>query len=107
MHAALSPSLVLEMLDRIGDVEAASGVAKICKCAVKKLTRRPHERPALQVLLVAGLFADHHQTGQCRTFAGYRLGGLLGDAAVTASPYGLPQHCQGGRALQMELKRVA
>ena len=91
MNATFSPNLVLEMFHRIGDEEAASGVAKICKCAVKKLTRWPYERPALQVLLVAGLFTDHHQLGQGRTLTGYRLGGLLGDAAVTASPYGLPQ----------------
>jgi hypothetical protein len=58
MDAALSALRKLEVLDGIGDVNAPAVEAGFRQGAIKKLTGRTYERPALPVLLIAGLLAN-------------------------------------------------
>jgi hypothetical protein len=51
----------------------------------KQLARRPDERPAAQVLLVAGLLADHHEVRTDRPFAEDRLRRVLADRTFAAT----------------------
>jgi hypothetical protein len=66
--------LKLEMLDRVGDVNATSIHARLDQGLVKQKTRRPDERPAFPVFSISGLLADQHDLGFWRTFSKYGLG---------------------------------
>ena len=69
VDAALSALLELEVLDGIGDVNAVSVDAGLRHRPLQELAGRSHERPALPVLLVAGLLADEGDRGADGTFA--------------------------------------
>jgi hypothetical protein len=58
VDAALSALLELEVLDGVGDVDAAPVDAGVRHRPLQELAGGPHERPALPVLLVAGLLAN-------------------------------------------------
>ena len=68
MDSPLSALLELEVLDGIGDIDALAIKAGFCHCAIKKLTGRAYERPAVQIFLVAGLFANKGDRSADRPF---------------------------------------
>jgi hypothetical protein len=49
------------------------------------LPRRPHERLAGKILLVAGLFADQHHSGSLRAFAEHGLRRVLPEMTGAAA----------------------
>jgi len=69
VDTALAALLELEVLDGIGDVNAASVDAGVRHCSLQELAGGSHERPALPVLLVARLLADEGDRGADGTFA--------------------------------------
>jgi len=69
VDAALAALLELEVLDGIGDVDAVPIDAGLRHRPLQELAGRSHERPALPVLLVAGLLADEGDRSAEGTFA--------------------------------------
>ena len=61
---------------------------------VEHASRRPDERPALFVLLIAGLFADQHDERMGRSFTGYDLRRFGVERAASAPGLGLVQAAQ-------------
>jgi hypothetical protein len=51
---------MLEVFDRIGDVDQRTVDAGLGESAVEDATGRPHEGSALQIFLISGLLADEH-----------------------------------------------
>src|SRR5262245_31724210 len=68
VHPAFAPRLELEMLHRIGDIALAAVNSRFLQGPVQKLPGRTHKGLALQVLLIAGLFADKSDVGMKRSF---------------------------------------
>ena len=60
MDAALALRRPLEVLDHVGDVDLGAVDARRLQRLVEHAAGRSHERPALLVLLVAGLLAHEH-----------------------------------------------
>src|SRR5918999_139957 len=73
VNAPLSACRPLEVLDGIRHVDLRAVDASLLERAVKQLPRRADERPALLVLLVAGLLADEHHLGFRGALAEHRL----------------------------------
>ncbi len=69
VQAALAARLEFEVLHRIGDVGAAAVEAGFRQRAIEKLARRPDERAAGEIFLVARLFADEQNRRGARPFA--------------------------------------
>ena len=60
MDAPAAPLLELEVLDHVGHVRLVAGDAGRLQAAVELASGGADERPARQVLLVAGLLAHEH-----------------------------------------------
>jgi hypothetical protein len=73
VDAALAALLELEMLDRVGDVDAGAVDPRVAQRAVERLAGGADERLAGEILLVAGLLADRDHRGVERAFAEYGL----------------------------------
>ena len=84
MQAPLAAHLVLEVLDRVGYESVLPRDAGVFERGIENAAGRPDERLSRQILLVAGLFADQHEIGRCRTFAWNRLGGVAIKRATSA-----------------------
>jgi hypothetical protein len=65
--------------------------AEFGHCAVEQVAGRADEGPALQVFLVARLFADQHQQRGRRTFAPHRLRGMKTERTFAAAGGGFTQ----------------
>src|SRR5262249_30621044 len=89
VDAPLAARLPLEVLDGIGHVDLPSIDARLGERGVEKAARRPDERPAGNVLGVAGLLADHHDARRSMAFAEDRLRSPLPERAALARR-GLP-----------------
>ena len=84
VDAALAAQLELEVLDRIGDVDAAAIDAGLDQRAVEQLAGGADERPSLPVLLVTRLLADEHHRRIGWPFAEHGLGRVGPQRAVAA-----------------------
>ena len=73
MQAPFAARLVLEVLHHVGEVKLGAIEAGFGKRAVKQLAGRSDERLAGQILLVARLLADEHESGVARTLAEHGL----------------------------------
>ena len=83
VEAPLAPVLVLEVLHGVGDVEPGAIEPGLLDATPEHAPRRPDERLALAVLLVAGLLADQDDPGRGRPFPEHRLGrGLVEGTAL-------------------------
>src|SRR5688572_5971009 len=78
-------ALPLEVLHRIGDIDGAAIDAGLDEGVVEELARRPDERLARSVLLVAWLLADEHDVGCARAFAEDGLGADLPEMTAAAA----------------------
>src|SRR3546814_20220822 len=58
VEAPFAARLELEMLDRVGEEQPPPVEPSLVQRLVQHLSRRPHERPPLQILLIARLLAD-------------------------------------------------
>src|SRR5580704_6351297 len=81
---SLTPELVAEMLDHVGDVDVVAGYPRSLESLVEDATRWPDERMAFDVLAVAGLLADQHQARVRGALAHNRLRGALPQIAGAA-----------------------
>ena len=84
MQPAFAARDELEMLDRVGDVGHRRIQARVGHQRAQQLAGRAHERAALLVFLVPGLFANDHQRRAGRAGAKYNLSGRLPEIAATA-----------------------
>src|SRR5207244_6109867 len=105
VDAALSLRRVLEMLDRIRDVDELAIDPRFFKRAVEQPPRRPDERPALKILLVTGLLADEHQFGFRFALAEDRLRRVLPQAASPAVFHRLCERLEGLALREVRLSR--
>ncbi len=83
VDSALAGTRVLEVLDDVRDPDAFTRDLGIRERLIEQRPRRPHERAALQILPVAGLFSNEHEAGAARAVAEDALRGL---AIEIASP---------------------
>jgi DNA polymerase III subunit alpha len=81
----------LEVLDDVADVRLLARNTGLLQGAVEELSRRTHERFALQILLVPRLLTDQHQGRMGRPIAEYGLRGTLVERAAAAAGGGLAQ----------------
>ncbi len=82
---ALAAPLELEMLHRVGDVDARAVDPGLRDGAVEHLAGGADERPSREILLVARLLADEHQRGVDRSFAEHCLRRMLVQVAARAA----------------------
>jgi len=73
-----------EMFNYVRDVDGAATDARFGERLIKNPARRPDERPAYPVLLIAGLFADQHDGGFLGPLAENRLGRISPEVACPA-----------------------
>src|SRR5439155_18349610 len=115
--------LPLEVLDDVRDVGVAAVDPGVLEGAVEELPGRADERPAGEVLLVAGLLADEHQAGRLAPLAEDGLGRSLPEVAALAGGGCLAQPLErrrlrhvsrsglglasGGHGLRMAVRAVA
>ena len=74
----------LEVLDRVGDVDARAVDPGLLQRRVEQLAGRADERPSGEVFLVARLLADEHDRRVERPFAEHGLGRMLVEVAAGA-----------------------
>jgi hypothetical protein len=91
MYPQFAARLPLEVFDRIGDVHLIAVYASLFEALVEQFAGRTHERTALLILVIAGLFTDHHDCdvacfpGLPRLdFAKHGLGGISIEIAPAA-----------------------
>lgn len=94
VQAARAARLPLEVLDRIGDVNPAAVDASRLQRLVQKPAGRADEGVALEVLLIARLFADHHERCGLRSFPEHRGRGVSVQRAAAAALRGIAQRRQ-------------
>src|SRR5688500_17015420 len=94
VQARLAAALELEMLDRIGDVDAAAVDAEFLQRAVEQLAGGTDEGMAAEVFLVAGLLADDEDARVVGAFAEHGLGRRLPQRAALAAGCGVAQRVQ-------------
>src|SRR5437867_3103574 len=82
---ALATLLELEVLDRVGDVELLARQTRFGECPIEHLARRPDERGALEIFLVARLLADEHDARVGRAAAEHGLGRVAVEIAALAT----------------------
>lgn len=73
MDAPLSPLLVFEVFDGVGDIGIRPLDTRGLECLIEKPASRADERMTLAIFLVARLFADQCQRRADRTFAEHSL----------------------------------
>jgi len=96
VDAALPTRLPLEVLDDVRDVGQPAVDPGLFERVVEQSARGADERPARQVLLVAGLLADEHDLGFGRPFAEDRLRPGLPEIARLTPRRDLSQLLQRG-----------
>jgi hypothetical protein len=72
------------VLDGIGDEDLAAVESRHIQALVQYPARWPHEGMAAQILFLARLFADQHNSGMSRSFARDGLRGVLPQIAAAA-----------------------
>jgi hypothetical protein len=85
VDAPAAALLELEVLDHVGDVDLGAYDADRLERAVELATGRSHEGPALAVLLVTGLLADHHHLGVPLPLAEHGLARAAPEVAAAAA----------------------
>jgi hypothetical protein len=85
VDAPLAARLEKEMLDGVRHVDAVGCDARFVEQRAQQSAGRPDERPALLILLVAGLLADEHQARVGRPFTGDALRRVLPQLAAAAA----------------------
>src|SRR5690606_1593972 len=99
----LAAALELEVLDRVGHVQAGAVDPVFCQRPVEQLARRPDERMPAQVLLVARLFAHHEHARVVGTLAEHGLRRRLPQRAALATARGIAERVE---ALVARLRRA-
>ena len=97
------------MLDHVGDVGLGTVDAGLLQRPVEQLARRPDERPALQILLIARLLADQHHTRARSPLAEHRLrtalvqraGGAAGGSLLQLVEVRLRRHEPARRVVRL------
>src|SRR5471032_436311 len=84
VQTPLATRFPLEMLDRVGHIHLAAVHAGFIERSIKQGTGGPDKRLALQVLLIAGLFANEHQRRMLWTRPWDSLRGRLPQDAAAA-----------------------
>jgi hypothetical protein len=82
----------LEVFDGVGDVDQIAIDAGGHQRPVEQLARRADERPSRSVLLIAGLFADHHHPRVAAALAENRLCRIEIQVAALAPLRGIGEH---------------
>ena len=77
VQPSLAARLELEMLDRIGHVNALAVHARLDQRLVQQKTRRPDERAAFAVFSISRLLADEHDLGVLADLLRIRFGSRL------------------------------
>ncbi len=95
MDAAFAARLELEMLDRVGDVDRLAIDAGVFQRLVQEMSRRPDERLAREIFLIARLLTDEHEFGARRSLAEYGLGRVSVEGTGRAVRCGFAQFLQG------------
>ena len=72
------------MLHDVSHIHQVAIDADLLERLVEHPARRSHEGPALDVLAVAGLLADHHHLGLLEALAEHRLGAGLPQVTCAA-----------------------
>ena len=98
VEPALAARLPAEVLDGVGQVDAAAIDARTFERVVEHASRRAHERPALDVLVVARLLADEREARLAGPLAEYDLRASLPEIAAAAVRGG---RAQGGQAVRV------
>jgi hypothetical protein len=97
---AVDPSLaahhVREVLHDVREVDVVADKAGLLDRAIEERACRSHEGLAGKILLVAGLFADHHDPGILGSLAEHGLGGVAVQVAAAAPRRGLAKGGEGG-----------
>jgi hypothetical protein len=91
----LAARLPFEVLDRVGHVEVLAIHARRLERPVEEPPRRPDERQAFPVFLVAGLLAHQHHARVRVARAEHRLRGVRPQGTVLAFPRFVPKVFQG------------
>jgi hypothetical protein len=73
VNTALAALFEFEVLDRVGHVDVPAIDPGGLERAIEQPSGRTDERPALQILLIARLFADQHQLRVRRPFTQHAL----------------------------------
>ena len=107
VDAALAALFELEVLHRIGDVDAGAVDLGFGDGAVEDLPGGAHERRAGEVLLIARLFADEHQRRIDRAFAEDGLCRMLVEVAAGAGRGLFAQRRPGGGGIVADRRRLA
>jgi L-alanine-DL-glutamate epimerase-like enolase superfamily enzyme len=101
VNPALTPRLVAEMLDHVGDVDIVMRDARSLQAAVEDAAGGADERMALNVLLVPRLLTDQHQARVLRTLAHHGLRGtfpeVTGAAFLDCAPHARRRGARGDR----------
>jgi hypothetical protein len=67
MNTTFAARFKLEVLDRVGEITVIAFDAGLLEAAIKQLSRRADERPAGQILFVAGLLSYEYDFRGFRT----------------------------------------
>ena len=88
------PARVRDQIRRYAELckRSIAGPAELRERLVEQPARGPDEGAALQVFLVAGLFADEHEPRLRAAFAHHRLCGVRADRAFAAAVGGRLEH---------------
>ena len=98
VEPALAARLPAEVLDGVGQVDAAAIDARTFERIVEHASRRPYERPALDVLVVARLLPDEREARLAGPLAEYDLRASLPEIAAAAVRGGRAQSGEAARA---------
>src|SRR5712692_2475386 len=91
VDTSLAARLPFEVLDGVGHVHLVTIDAGSFERLIQQLARRPDERPALAILIVARLLAHHHQLGRGAALTEHRLRAALVQITAAALSGSLPE----------------
>jgi hypothetical protein len=84
VNAPFAALFEFEVFNYVGDVDVLAIDARLDQCLIQQMAGRSHKRPALLILLVAGLLADQHKASLFGTLAEDRLRGAAVEVAAPA-----------------------
>src|SRR5262245_44594813 len=87
VQAALAAHLMFEVFDRIGDEHILALDAGLLQRLIQEAAGRTDKWATGEILLVAWLLADQHQTRMCSPLARHNLGGELIERAARATGF--------------------
>ena len=106
MDPTLAARFPFEVLDGVGQEDVAAHQAGFLERFVEHGTGGTNERMSLPILLIAGLFADEHDSRTPSSFAKDRLGGVAIKITAATTLRSLVQNLQA-RCLRDEGRGIA